>query len=438
MVQSSVDNESDAGPRRTFAVDVVCKLREAGFQALWAGGCVRDALLGLTPKDYDVATDARPEQVIQLFGKRRTVAVGASFGVVMVLGKTRDCGQIEVATFRTDGEYSDGRRPVTVTYCSASEDAKRRDFTINGMFIDPLTREVIDYVGGQEDLKKRCLRAIGDAHRRFAEDKLRMLRAVRFAATYDLQIEKDTFSAISHHRLQLVQVSAERIAAELRRMLAHRTRSLSVSLLHDTGLLSIIFPECYGEAAQPEKPALESLRSILKMLAVLETQHFEPALAILLAGLHRPDGDSLMNRTSAIREQCHRLRLSRKETDAVCWLVDSHLAAANPQDSPLHVVKLLLADERRTELIAVLRATQQIQDGHSHDADWLERYLAEHSEDQINPAPLINGADLKARDVAAGPQFSTLLNQIRQQQLDEWIVTREQALQRLDELLASS
>src|SRR3989440_9575948 len=165
---------------REFAVDVVRRLREAGYEALWAGGCVRDELLGLIPGDYDVATSARPEEVSRLF--RRTVAVGVSFGVVQVLGPRRDAGplSVEVATFRSDAGYSDGRHPDAVVFSSAREDALRRDFTINGMFFDPLENKLIDYVGGQEDLRQKILRAIGDPAARFAEDKLRLLRAARF------------------------------------------------------------------------------------------------------------------------------------------------------------------------------------------------------------------------------------------------------------------
>src|SRR5437660_2895956 len=174
---------------RSFAIDVVRRLRDAGYQALWAGGCVRDELLGLTPKDYDVATDARPEEVRRLF--RRTVAVGMSFGVIRVLGP-RDAAEVldvEVATFRSDVSYSDGRHPDAVVFSSAQEDALRRDFTINGMFFDPLENRLIDYVGGQHDLEARILRAIGAPAKRFEEDKLRMLRAVRIAACFDLTIE---------------------------------------------------------------------------------------------------------------------------------------------------------------------------------------------------------------------------------------------------------
>ena len=177
-------------PRYEFALSIVRQLRDAGFQSLWAGGCVRDQILGKEPKDYDVATDATPAQVIQLFGERRTVAIGASFGVVMIPGTHRRQGQVEVATFRSDGEYLDGRHPQSVRFCSAREDAQRRDFTINGMFFDPISETVIDYVGGIEDLNRKIVRAIGDPAARFSEDKLRMLRAIRFAATFQFHLDE--------------------------------------------------------------------------------------------------------------------------------------------------------------------------------------------------------------------------------------------------------
>src|SRR3954463_16298353 len=173
----------DPARQRAFALEIAKKLRTAGFEALWAGGCVRDELLGLTPKDYDVATSAKPDQIRDLFGRRRTLPIGASFGVITVLGP-QGAGQIEVATFRTDAQYSDGRHPDSVTFTTAEHDAQRRDFTINGLFYDPIANQVVDFVGGQADLERRTIRAIGDPRSRIGEDKLRMLRAVRFAASF--------------------------------------------------------------------------------------------------------------------------------------------------------------------------------------------------------------------------------------------------------------
>src|SRR3989304_4114232 len=185
----------DPSPQREFALEVVQQLRAAGFEALWAGGCVRDQLLGLTPTDYDVAPGAKPDEIRDVCGRKRTLAIGASFGVITVLGR-RHQGQIDVASFRTDAEYSDGRRPDSVHFTTAEHDAQRRDFTINGLFFDPVANEVVDYVAGRDDLERKLIRAIGDPRLRLSEDKLRMLRAVRFAATFAFDIEPATLRAI--------------------------------------------------------------------------------------------------------------------------------------------------------------------------------------------------------------------------------------------------
>src|SRR5258706_1624955 len=221
---------------REDALAVVHALRDAGHVAYFAGGCVRDALLGLEAKDYDVATDAVPVKVRSLF--RNTRAVGQAFGVILVhIGQS----VIEVATFRTDGKYLDGRRPSEVQFTTAEEDAKRRDFTINGLFLDPLTDQVIDYVGGQQDLKSRTLRAIGDATARFEEDHLRLLRAVRFAARFGLTIEPLTLGAIAKHAERLAGISPERVGEEVRLMLTAPTRSTAWKMLRDVNLAPVIF-----------------------------------------------------------------------------------------------------------------------------------------------------------------------------------------------------
>ena len=222
---------------REFATDIVRALQQAGFRALWAGGCVRDELLNLTPNDYDVATDARPEQVRKLF--RRTVAVGAAFGVIEVVGPRGPGGEfltVEVATFRSDGAYIVGRRPESVVFSSPEQDAQRRDFTINGMFFDPLANELIDYVGGQRDLDAKVLRAIGDATARFTEDKLRVLRAVRIAARFGFTVDPDTLRAGRAIAPEITVVSAERIAEELRKLLVHPNRVRGLDLLRDFAL----------------------------------------------------------------------------------------------------------------------------------------------------------------------------------------------------------
>ncbi|MBV8488528.1 MAG: CCA tRNA nucleotidyltransferase, partial [Planctomycetaceae bacterium] len=249
---------SEAEARRDFASEIVQRLRRAGYRALWAGGCVRDLLLGLVPADYDVATSATPEQVM-LSLPFRTLTVGISFGVVRVRHPRFPGVEVEVATFRSDRAYVDGRRPTSVDFSTAEEDAARRDFTINGMFMDPETSEVIDYVGGLADLRNGLLRAIGEPSHRFEEDKLRLLRALRFAARFGLTIEPRTLSALRAMAAQVVVVSPERIAQELRRMLVHPTRARAMDLALDFGLIAAILPPLVemrglfqGKPVQPE------------------------------------------------------------------------------------------------------------------------------------------------------------------------------------------
>ncbi|MCA9133549.1 MAG: CCA tRNA nucleotidyltransferase, partial [Planctomycetales bacterium] len=225
---------------KEFALDLVKQLRDAGYEALWAGGCVRDLLMGHQPTDYDIATSATPEQVRRLFGRRRTLPVGVAFGVVIVLGPSKRSGQVEVATFRTDSTYSDGRRPDAVAFSTAEADAQRRDFTINGMFLDPIRETVIDYVGGQADLRQGVVRAIGDAEARLAEDKLRMLRAIRFAARFHFAIERQTRQAVARHAAEVTQVSGERIHAELRKTLETDRSAWAVAEWAELGLLDAI------------------------------------------------------------------------------------------------------------------------------------------------------------------------------------------------------
>ena len=234
---------STSDPKRDFAVEVVRRLHEAGFRALWAGGCVRDFLRGRVPKDYDVATDARPDAVRGSFGRRRTLAVGASFGVIVVVG-TKQSGNVEVATFRTEGPYGDGRRPDHVDFSTPEKDAQRRDFTINGMFYDPIAEQVHDYVGGEADLAAGVIRAIGKPADRMSEDKLRLLRAVRFAATMEFRTRsEDGRSGAGCRPTRFASSSAERITQELRKMLVDPHRRRAMELAQELGLLAEIVPE---------------------------------------------------------------------------------------------------------------------------------------------------------------------------------------------------
>lgn len=424
-----------ANAQRDFAAETCAKLRTAGFEALWAGGCVRDMVLRTAPKDYDVATSATPQQVIELFGKRRTVPVGVSFGVVMVLGPQPGCGQIEVATFRSDGEYMDGRRPSSVTFCSAEEDARRRDFTINGMFYDPVAEQVIDYVGGRADLREGIVRAIGDATARFTEDKLRMLRAVRFAATYDFKIEDATRDAIHPLRHDLIQVSPERIAQELRRMLTHHTRAMSVESLFRVGLLEIIFQRVFGpEVDAPSVSRRDSVDLICNKLSYLAEADFEPALALLLQSRLVPEAADFKRRTVGVREECRALRLSNEETDGVCWLLTAAAECSDAGNLPLHRIKPLLADRRSSMLLDLLNAQARGENRQSSDAAFLLDYRNRVPAEVLNPPAFVDGTDLQALGLKAGPVFRQLLTTIRNEQLDEVIRSRQDALDRLREL----
>ncbi|MEK6258161.1 MAG: CCA tRNA nucleotidyltransferase [Planctomycetota bacterium] len=404
-----------SSPPREFAVEIVRKLRAAGHTALLAGGCVRDLLLGREPKDYDVATTARPEQVRELFGHRRTLAVGASFGVIVVTGP-REAGHVEVATFRTEGPYHDGRRPESVAFCTPEEDAQRRDFTINGMFYDPIDARVLDFVGGEADLAARVLRAIGDPHERMREDKLRMLRAVRFAATLDFALDEITAAAVREMADEIVVVSQERIAQELRRMLVDPHRRRAVELCADVRLLNVILPELGGER-EPEGIRLP-LRK-LDELTLLQQPSFELAFATLLHSLPaRP----------VVYDICHRLRLSNDETDRIEWLVahQDDLADA-PSQMPARL-KRTLAHPYRDDLIALLRVKRLAHAADMQPVLFCDEYLAKTPQSIIDPPPLMTGDDLKSLGLKPGPEFRTLLDAVRDAQLNGEIATHEQAL----------
>ena len=329
-------------PKREFAVEVVMTLTKAGFTALWAGGCVRDLLLEKSPDDYDVATNARPEEVQDVFGPRRTRAIGASFGVMLVHGPRRSsAGDVEVATFRTEGPYLDGRRPEHVAYATPEEDACRRDFTINGMFFDPLTDQLLDYVGGREDLERKIVRAIGDPQARFREDKLRMLRAVRITARFDFELDPQTADAIRTMSPELLVVSQERIAMELKKLLVHHRRARAVALAHDLRLLTIIFPELAAIVATGGKTAPSDRWQItLRTLETFESPRFELALAALLreVAFDRTPADA----ATMVEIICRRLRLSNDETADIAWLVDHRSGLQNTAAWPTCRLKRLL------------------------------------------------------------------------------------------------
>lgn len=387
--------------QREFALEVVRRLRDAGHETLWAGGCVRDALLDKTPKDYDVATAALPEQVREVFGKRRTIPVGAAFGVITVLGP-KSLVPVEVATFRTDGGYSDGRRPDSVQFSSAEEDAARRDFTINGLFYDPIQERVIDYVGGEADLRAGLVRAIGVAEDRIAEDRLRMLRAVRFAATLGFRIDSETLEAIQKHADQIISVSGERIGAEIKRMLTSAGASEAIRLLDESGLLNAVLPEATPIAA-------------VRRLSLLAAA--TPASALAAATIDSANPDQ-------IHAAARRLKWTAKESDTARWLATNVGDIEEACRRSWSRLQPLLAHDAGVELVDLYR-TQP--DADSATLRHCEEKLSLPA-GELNPEPLLVGADLIAAGLRPGPDFAKLLAQVRTAQLDGEVATREEAL----------
>ena len=400
-------------PQRELAVSIVQKLREQRYEALFAGGCVRDLLLGREPKDYDVATTATPDQVRALFGRKRTLAVGASFGVIVVLGP-QGVPPVEVATFRSEGPYLDGRRPESVSYCSPAEDALRRDFTINGMFYDPVSCRVYDYVGGERDLAARVIRAIGDPSARMEEGKLRLLRAVRFASVLDFEIDPTTVSAVREMASQLNVVSAERIAQELRRMLVDTHRRRAVQLCEDLGLLAVMLPEVQLAAAWSAEPSRRGA-----MLDLLQEPSFELALATLL--LHLPA------RPTA-HDICRRLKLSNDETSRTLWLIEHQTQLDHALNLTKAQLLRILSQRGAPELIALSRARLLAAGADLQPVLFCEQFIRETPPELLWPAPLVTGDDLVRHGWKPGPQFGPLLDQIRDAQLNGDITTTAEGL----------
>lgn len=407
--------------QRKFAVEVVRRLRDEGYIAYWAGGCVRDQLLGDTPHDYDVATNATPTDVRRLFGHKRTLAIGAAFGIITVLGP-RGGGQIEVATFRRDVSYSDGRHPDSVTYSDAREDALRRDFTINGLFYDPLEDRVIDYVGGQTDLTAKLIRAIGDPRQRFAEDKLRLLRAVRFAATLGFVLEEQTRNTIGEMASEVTVVSAERIAAELCRMLTSPGRGTAVRLLLETGLAAAVLPELVPK----DHLARQRLETALAVLGQLRQPSFSLALAALLHGSVDAQG---------IENACRRWKLSNRVTDRAVWLLTHRYALRGAETTRWSVLQKLLISAGIEELLAWEEAVAAVEGRKATEVDYCREWLARPAE-ILDPPALVGGDDLLRHGIVPGPAYREILARIRDAQLDGEVHTQEEALALADRLAA--
>ena len=394
-----------------FARSVVQQLRQAGFEGLYAGGCVRDQLMGNEAADYDVATSATPEQVRELFGKKRTIAVGAAFGVMIVLGPNKAAGQVEVATFRTDATYSDGRRPDSVTYSTPEHDAQRRDFTINGMFYDPIAEEVIDFVGGRADLERRVIRAIGDPAARIAEDKLRMLRAVRFAARFDFQIEDATREAVRASAKQVSVVSGERIAVEVQKTLSTAQAAWAVQEWQELGLLASILPDI----AQRWNDKQDVFR---QALVAAQREAWQVIVAAMYVIARVQESQLAVLKSS--------LKLSNSDFEAIRFAVLKHAFLLDANNKKWSEVQPLVVNSHFTTAWKVLQLTEHVYDASGAAGDLAARIEAVA---ELDPEPFLLGQDLIDFGLKPGPEFKRLLQNARDLQLDSELDSKSDAIQ---------
>lgn len=424
------------------AADIARRLHEAGYEALLAGGCVRDRLLGREPKDYDIATSATPAQVLQLFPKGNEV--GAHFGVILVRYQGY---MVEIATFRTDGSYSDGRRPDSVVFATAREDAQRRDFTINGLFEDPRSGAIIDHVGGQADLRDGVLRAIGDASSRFQEDSLRLMRAVRFSGSLGFAIEENTWQAVVQQAPLLARIAPERIRDELNRMLLHPSRARAFELLADSHLFTYFWPEVMALRGceqppewHPEGDVFVHTRIMLEMLE--PDAPLELALAVLLHDIAKPptrtvDADAggriRFNGHDALgadmaADMLRRLRYSNEIIDAVVPMVARHMQFMNLQQMRTAKLKRFMASPTFDHELELHRVDCGSSNGFTDNLDYLLAKREEFSREPLIPPPLVTGRDLIQAGMKPSPLFTEILDAIQVEQLEGRLHTREEAL----------
>jgi tRNA nucleotidyltransferase/poly(A) polymerase len=385
------------------AVHIVRRLRDAGFEALLAGGCVRDMLLKRRPNDYDVATNAKPQDVSRLFG--RTLKVGAKFGVVVVLINKI---QIEVATFRTESDYTDGRHPGKVSFSTAKEDAARRDFTINAMFYDPVAKKVIDYYGGQTDLKNKIIRTVGEPAERFSEDYLRMLRAVRFSTQLGFSIDQQTKSAVCEGAQNITKISGERIAAELEGILVSPNRAKGVTLLIETGLAGVIFPGFSASDADFAVGVLSNLPAEID---------FALGLSGLFAGFP----------TQFAIEKCEPLKLSKNHYKHITFLLDNRDKLLS--DLSLSELKLLLSEPYFEDLFALQKAIQKAKAQTIGPLIKLRKRINQLKGVELKPKPILTGHDLMALGAVPGPTLGQLAHEMYIAQLEGKLHSADQAKQ---------
>ena len=423
--------------KKKLALEIVQTLRRKGFEAYFVGGCVRDLLLKKNPKDFDVATNATPKQVSELF--RKTVGVGAQFGVMVVI---LEGNNFEVATFRADKGYKDGRHPTGVRFTDAKEDALRRDFTVNGLFYDPITRKVMDWVGGELDLRKKMIRAIGDPGKRFTEDKLRMLRAVRFASVLGFKIEPKTLSAVKKSSPTIREVSYERVRDELVKMFTGPDPGRALTLLEKTGLLKEVLPEVYKmkgvqqpKAFHPEGDVFVHTRLLMEQL---KNSSVVLAFGCLLHDVGKPD---TFKRSDRIRFNGHdrvgasitqkileRLRFSNDLKDQIIACVDGHMRFKDVKQMRESTLKKFLQRETFETELEQHRIDCLASHGDLSNWRFLKKKIKTLSREQIRPVPLISGRDLLAIGYSEGPFIGKILKSAEEAQLEGSLTDKDAAL----------
>ncbi len=441
---------------KDFAISIIQTLLQHGFQAYLAGGCVRDLLLKRDPSDYDVATSATPEQVMEIFPE--TYAVGAQFGVVLVPLPEERGGEdsvhsvppkskaVEVATFRSDLGYSDGRRPDEVRFSQdPREDVARRDFTINGMMLDPVSGEVLDFVGGREDLEAGIIRTIGDPEKRFAEDKLRMLRAIRFAARFEYKIEAETFAAIQRHAHEIRVVSSERVRDELTKMLTEGHARRAFLLLDESRLLMEVLPEISAMKGVEQPPEFHPEGDVFVHTLLLLDNLPHPCPPTLAWGalLHdvgkpatfrvAPDRIRFDNHVDVgvkiAEEICERLRFSNHDAAQILALVDNHMRFGHATRMKESTLKKFLRMPAFDEHLALHRADSLASHGNLSTYEFLQKKLTEIPPEKIRPAALVTGDDLIASGYLPGPRFREILESVEDAQLEGRLSSHEAAIE---------
>jgi poly(A) polymerase len=435
---------------RTIATDIVHRLQAAGFEAFWVGGCVRDVLLGREPSDYDIATNARPEQSEKLFPK--IVPVGKQFGVLLVVEGGH---QFQIATFRAEADYKDGRRPETIRFADAREDAIRRDFTVNGLFFDPIANQLHDWVGGEKDLREKIIRTIGSPDERFAEDHLRLLRAIRFAAQLGFEIEGQTFAAVQKHTDKIRLVSAERIRDELLKLFAPPHAARGLTLLHESGLMPHVLPELVPTLTcnqspdyHPEGTVFNHIRLMLENLPRLLPDESLPWTAIL-HDIAKPQtmsrgDDGLIHfythekvGAEMAEEILQRLKFPRKQTDEIAATVRHHMQFKDaPKMRKSTLRRMLMRETFPLEL-----ELHRLDCLGSHRRLDIYDFLCEqraHLNDQphLHP-PLLTGEDLIALGMKPGAELGAMLAEIREKQLADELTTAGEAREWVAQRLAT-